>query len=171
MGTQNKKTMDFSVNQYGYKLPQIEAYLLKEGLLRLDSITSLKGDSLSEKIMDFFEQNNVYSTYTVSDDSLQCSSGKRRTIGDIFRIIKYYEADVSLEDIYNEVDNLTRERKLYATLCGTAKGITYQLARVVMANSGGYSSTCYCDYFGFGFVPKTNIGYTPSEYKLEINNA
>lgn len=92
------------------KLENVEKKLLEERVIRLKGFykSEKKGLTLKEFLINFFtEYNNEYQTIYKDTKELQTDVGKRRSLGDIFLICKYYYPDVTLKEVvkilYNDL--------------------------------------------------------------------
>lgn len=91
------------------KLEEIETKLLSEGLLHLiDEYTGKKYKcrckTLKSFISSFFNYLNYYYV-TYRDTEYYCDSDRNRSLGDVFRICKYYFPDCTLKEVTETVWN------------------------------------------------------------------
>jgi hypothetical protein len=94
------------------KLEEIEKKILEQRVVRLQGFykSQKKELSLKEFLINFFTQyNNENKTIYKDDKGLQTDVGKRRSLGDIFLICKYYYPKVTLKEVieilYNNLFN------------------------------------------------------------------
>lgn len=84
-----------------HKLYSLEQKLLKTENLRLAKFFKKNlPDNLKAFLKEFFKNyNNEHPTIYVTSKSEQTSVGRRRSLGDIFKICKYYYPDCNLQDV------------------------------------------------------------------------
>jgi hypothetical protein len=94
------------------KLEEIEKKILEQRVVRLQGFykSQKKELSLKEFLINFFTQyNNENKTIYKDDKSTQTDVGKRRSLGDIFLICKYYYPKATLKEVveilYNDLFN------------------------------------------------------------------
>lgn len=70
-----------------------------------------------EKFIENFinKYRNIYNTY--NKNSIQCGIGRRRSLGDIYQIIKYYYPNISLLEVKNILTNLCVNNKINTNVC------------------------------------------------------
>ena len=100
-----------------YTFEQVESYLNQERILKLRDVPSLKGETLTQKLTSFFQENNNCPTIYTSSNILQCGSHKRRSVGDIYNILRFYVPNVRLQDIYNSLIELLKSQYIETLVC------------------------------------------------------
>ena len=78
--------------------------------LRMRGVLKKRKETLEEFLIKFFNEfNNTKQTIYVESEHLQTDIGKRRSIGDIFRICQYYYPECTVQEVknilYNELPN------------------------------------------------------------------
>lgn len=72
--------------------------------IRLVPMKKRRSESLQEFLVKFFtEWNNEKETIYVDDRATQTPPGKRRSLGDIFSICRYYYSDCTLKEVLNQL--------------------------------------------------------------------
>ena len=77
------------------------------------------------------QYNYKYDTVFVKNDysaRVQCFSGKRRSLGDIYLICKYYYPNCRIEEVLTILINLLQERKIYGSYCSTINKYVFHLS-------------------------------------------
>lgn len=94
------------------KLEEIEKKILEQRVVRLQGFykSQKKELSLKEFLINFFTQyNNENKTIYKDSKEVQTDVGKRRSLGDIFLICKYYYPKATLKEVveilYNDLFN------------------------------------------------------------------
>lgn len=102
----------------------------------------------------FTEYNREYSTRHLNK-RLQCHLGRRRSLGDLYRIVKHYYPKATLKEVL---------RVLYVELPEELKGFRISFCSEIKRKVFYYS------YFRNTFVGNTRdeFGITPNEYKNEL---
>lgn len=98
--------------------------------IRLQGLLKKRNESPTEFLVKFFTKwNNEKDTLFVENKSVQTDTGRRRSIGDIYRIMQHYYPDITLEEVtrilYQELpEKVERFRSSY---CSTInKRVFYQ---------------------------------------------
>lgn len=72
--------------------------------LKLANISKKKKESLHEFLIRFFTMlNNANATVFAGTKEIQTPAGRRRSLGDIYIICKYYYPNVTLEEVLGEL--------------------------------------------------------------------
>ena len=100
-----------------YSFEKVQDYLDKETPFNLP-VHLNENLSVKEVILDFFEKNTEYDSNYLNGDS-QCTRGRRRSMGDIYIILKQQGFSFSLEEIYNALIDLAKEGQLRGIQCCT----------------------------------------------------
>ena len=75
--------------------------------IRLEKTLKRRRETLQEFLIKFFKEwNNEKKTIYVDDDSIQTNTGKRRSLGDIYMICKYYYPNCTLTEVLNLLYNV-----------------------------------------------------------------
>ena len=93
--------------------------------IRLEKTLRSRKESLKDFLIKFFKDyNENKNTIYVDDKSIQTDTGRRRSLGDIFRICKYYYPECTLKDIlillYREIPIIIT-RGFRTSYCSTIK--------------------------------------------------
>lgn len=103
---------------------------LEEKILKIYGDETLKfgGDfkrKLSEKkpefMLKFFERNDAYETIFTESKKLQCNRGCRRSLGDIYMILKYYYPRCTLASIIPYFYGKDKLKTLASQFCGSTQ--------------------------------------------------
>lgn len=73
----------------------------------------------------FSSYNNHYDTFNKNGKC--CSCGRRRSLGDIYLITKYYYPDTSIFEVLNILNTLLKEGELHASYCNTINKMVYYI--------------------------------------------
>lgn len=118
--------------------------------LRIRGLLKKRNETLEEFLIKFFNNyNNNKETLFVETKEVQTPPGKRRSIGDIYAICKYYYPTCTIRDVVNIVYNVlpTEVPRFRSSLCNQIKKrVFYQGAedqQSAMYNTGNV------DEFGF----------------------
>ena len=100
----------------------IEDEIRVQGLLRFNDSGLLDFSTIWNKkypsyIKDFFLINFNYTTVYVNTGHHQCNDGRRRSLGDIYRILKYYDSTLTYKELVALLDKEVRENKLSVSYC------------------------------------------------------
>lgn len=91
---------------------EIEQQILSRNTrpIRLERLLKRRTESLQEFLERFFEQwNNDRNTIYCDDSSVQTDMGRRRSLGDIYMICKYYYPNCTLNEVLNLLINVLPE--------------------------------------------------------------
>jgi hypothetical protein len=108
------------------------------------------GNNIQNFFNSFFEINDDKNTVFVSNNLIQTSLKKRRTITDIYLISKYYFPRIKLSTVYSELVRLIMGKKIVSSLCGDINSRVYRL---------NYAPSKY----GFN-------GFPADEYRVDFEN-
>jgi len=94
-----------------------------QGLLRKSRGAAGRNETLNQFLVKFFtDWNTNKNTLFTDDDSVQTVSGRRRSLGDLFMIIKYYYPRVTLKELFTELNNLTSNTSgMRTSYCSTIR--------------------------------------------------
>jgi hypothetical protein len=131
----DNETIKEKIQQYGKELISVK------GLLKLDDKKDKKYEyDLSEFIYTLLvDFNNKYNTIYLDRHmagSIQCVHSKRRSLGDIFRICKYYHPECTIEEVLQILIKLCIDKRISGSRCGQIhKYVFYVREGDVFANS------------------------------------
>lgn len=118
--------------------------------LRIRGLLKKRNETLEEFLIKFFNNyNNNKETLFVETKEVQTPPGKRRSIGDIYAICKYYYPTCTIRDVVNIVYNVlpTEVPRFRSSLCSQIK------KRVFYQGTEDQQSAMYdtgnVDEFGF----------------------
>lgn len=96
------------------KVKQIEEQLLKQPKIRLNKfLRKNKGNSVKEFIILFLNKlNNEYETIYYEDKKIHTPAGKRRSLGDIFILTKYYHSKATLKEVAQILHSLFNSKEV-----------------------------------------------------------
>ena len=104
------------------RLVEIESDILSaKSLLKLQGIPRdyyKRRKSLELIIDDILWKNKMFKTLYVANSAEQCDCGKRRSQGDLFKILKYYKPEVTFKEFRGALFNLLNEKKIVTLFCG-----------------------------------------------------
>lgn len=113
------------------KFLSLEKQILKKGLLRIkehkDKEVTYR--NLRQFLYDFFYQYNIW-CYTENLEKTEESGHSRRSLIDLFRLVRYYDKSVSLFELYTELANLIKENHIKVFYCTTIERQVYMLPRI-----------------------------------------
>lgn len=92
--------------------------------LRIRGLLKKRNETLEEFLIKFFNNyNNNKETLFVETKEVQTPPGKRRSIGDIYAICKYYYPTCTIRDVVNIVYNVlpTEVPRFRSSLCNQIK--------------------------------------------------
>lgn len=108
---------------------ETEKYLRGRYLLKFRNLTEAKEPTLKEFIAMFFTHNMGDTLFAARTDNpkikglksvagkLQTEHGKRRSLGDIFRICRYYYPQITLEEVFDALYERIRDKKANTSYC------------------------------------------------------
>jgi hypothetical protein len=101
----------------------IEDSVKNKRLLEFD--TNFKFKSMGE----FFAFNNIYDTSVASSQytNKQCFKKKRRSLGDIYRIYKYYYPQITIKEIIEKLQLEIDQNKLSVSYCNDIKKCVFTI--------------------------------------------
>lgn len=133
------------------KLEFIEKKLLKDGVYRFLGLDKLSNEiNLEQFLKEYFKNmNNSFPTVDSKNNRI-CDAQKLRSLGDIYRICKYYYPNVTLEQVGSILNkrrvnpHYTKEKIPFSPswICGTIK------RRVYFVSTGYRGYDNYKDEFG-----------------------
>ncbi len=102
------------IHEHGERLELNSSYYKLEGLEKWQVSSSPK-EFLEVFILRY---NYDYRTIDIHDNVI-CSRGRRRSLGDIYLITKYYTPTATIEDVLTILIKLLKQKKIYASYCST----------------------------------------------------
>lgn len=118
--------------------------------LRIEGLLKKRKETLEEFLINFFNKyNNTKNTLYAGTKEVQTEPGKRRSIGDIYAICKYYYPDCTIRDITEIVYGVLPNEvpRFRSSLCSQIKKrVFYQGAE---NQETGMYNTNNPDEFGF----------------------
>lgn len=103
--------------------------------------------TLESFILDFLKRLNLsYHTYIIDEnlnDKLHCTSYRRRSLGDIYLICKYYFPNCTIEQVLKILIKLTTSHKIGSGYCVTIKKYVFHVEHTIsnFHNPTEYDST------------------------------
>lgn len=96
------------------KIKQIEEQLFNQPKIRLNKfLRKNKGSSVKEFIISFLSKlNNEYETIYYEDKKIHTPAGKRRSLGDIFILTKYYHSKATLKEVAQILHSLFNSKEV-----------------------------------------------------------
>lgn len=126
--------------------------------LRIRGLLKKRNETLEEFLIKFFNNyNNNKETLFVETKEVQTPPGKRRSIGDIYAICKYYYPTCTIRDVVNIVYNVlpTEVPRFRSSLCSQIKKrVFYQGAE---DQQSAMYNTSNPDEFGFTIEDWKNL--------------
>lgn len=92
--------------------------------LRMQGLLRKRKETLEEFLIDFFNvHNNKRDTLFVETKEVQTKPGKRRSIGDIYAICKYYYPNCTIREVTNIIYNIlpTEVPRFRSSMCSQIK--------------------------------------------------
>jgi hypothetical protein len=112
-------------------LEEIEEELLSKPLLKFNRIGDLDLDLKDFIILFFVGLNKYFTTVEVESGNLRTNRNKRRSIGDVYRIVKHYYPEVTLPELFTKMDNIFgREEGFRSSYCTTINKRVYYYSRL-----------------------------------------
>lgn len=99
-----------------YTYEQVEQYLEQQGLLSFRDAAEIPHNSVEELLRGFFLLNVNHLTIT-DKCHIDTTAGRRRSIGDIYRVCKTYSPNVRLEEIQDGLLDLCATRSVGGLIC------------------------------------------------------
>ena len=136
-----------------YSFKQIKEYLHAQPELKFRDLDSLEGVKLKDFLKNFFSlYSENYITIYAKNGVTQTARGKRRSIGDIFRITKYYYPRVALTTVYKEMLLNIQRYKFFSYICGDSGLRVYRDTTRQVYGKGGFFNSFPTDEFGVDFT-------------------
>lgn len=103
------------------RLKQVEKELLQSSLLKLEGLDKNRVVKKKPEIGIRFIINQMHHKPTLyaCNGQFQCYSGKRRSQGDIFKIMKYYYPNITLKEVRQLLFENISDFGLNTDYCGT----------------------------------------------------
>lgn len=130
------------------EIEKVENFILGKGLLKFTDDVNFSKDSTLD---DFITLVSGIFPHTSGVDHFEiCPSAKNRSLGDLFRVLKYYKPEISLKELCDALEKAIIQSKITSFICD---GI----------NKRVYSA--YWTYSGFRWgTPNTN------EFKMNFEH-
>lgn len=130
-----------------YTHEQVEKYLLSLGLLKFVDVDSISHTSSLELVHKFFHYNGECNSHLAghSDMKEHTRENRRRSLGDIFRICRYYNETITLKDVQEHLMELCGQREIGGLICA-------DINKRVWRNSYAYFMCHTFDEFGFDYT-------------------
>lgn len=106
------------------KLKEVQKEYEEQGLLHFDAPGLDATGHLSEVMLNIINIWNV-KYYTKNQNVPMSSPGRHRSTCDLYRIVKYYRPEVSLEEMMDVLWELNAESKIWIMHCSTIGRCTY----------------------------------------------
>ncbi len=136
-----------------YSFKEIKEYLMAQPELKFRDLDSVEGIKLKDFLKNFF---SIYSerhvTIYAKNGVTQTAHGRRRSIGDIFRITKYYYPKVRLTTVYKEMLLNIQRYKFFSYICAETKLRVYRDTTREVYGKGGFFNSEPIDEFGVDFT-------------------
>jgi hypothetical protein len=128
---------------------ETEKFLQGRFLLKFKNLDVAKEATIEEFINNFFIYSNYETIFAARSDNpkrkglktvngkLQTDGGRRRSLGDIFRICRYYFPDVTLEQVFDCLCNRIIEKTSNTSFCNQTK------RRMYYSTEKGYGGNIY----------------------------
>lgn len=100
-----------------YTLKQIKTFLKKEPFLKFSGLEKPDEKNPVAFIERFFHYNKQRQTVYVGNGHVQCESGLRRSIGDIFKICYHYFPKLTMTTLYKTLIRMSSEGKVISSIC------------------------------------------------------
>lgn len=103
--------------------------------VRLQGVLKKRKETLEQFIVKFFTKFNLEKdTIFVNTLEVQTSHGKRRSLGDIYMICKYYYPDVTVEEIAKIIYTNLRTHRLRSSFCYNVKKRVWYYSETAESN-------------------------------------
>lgn len=147
---------------------KMEAYLDKKDDLYFQDVTSFQSTNTIDAVLECLQINNEHYTLFVSDNTTQCRYFKRRSIGDIYKIVKHYLPDTKIEEIKKGLEYHCNNSKLMTLICPDIHKRVWRYVRY----SGGKFCSYNMDEYGLTYdieFPASSIYKDAEEEKSYLN--
>lgn len=116
--------------------------------IRVQGLLKKRKESLRDFLIAFFEDwNERFNTIYVNTKEVQTDTGRRRSLGDIYMICKYYYPNCTLSEVFETLHDLCSNRQGFRT------SYCYTINKRVYYYEGGSQNsimnTGQTDEFGF----------------------
>lgn len=141
-----------------YSFSKIKEHILSQGsLLKFEGISK---NDLPEKNIDdfmsrFFYYNAKYRTVYAANGAGQTPANKRRSVADIYRIVRYYFPNASLTKLYKRLTQLVKDNVISSAFCEV-------IGKRVYRKRDGYENTSF-----FNGTMTDEYGVDFEEFDLE----
>lgn len=101
------------------------------------------------------QYNYKYDTVFVKNDystRIQCFSGKRRSLGDIYLICKHYYPNCKIEEVLSILINLLQNKEIYGSYCTTIHKYVFHLSSTLTKTN---CEVEYCEEYYFSDFVET----------------
>jgi hypothetical protein len=98
-----------------YKPIEIKTFLRGQPKIKFASLAKPEELTPREFVKNFFKYNSLNTVYL--NNQIQTEGGKRRSVGDIFRITYFYFPKVKLRTIYEALLESISENKVLSSIC------------------------------------------------------
>jgi hypothetical protein len=97
-----------------------KSLLEKNDYYKLKGLENWQTSSTLYDFLDIFinHYNNQYFTIDINGNYI-CDPQRRRSLGDIWLISRYYISDVTIEEVLSTLIELCKDRQIYASYCTT----------------------------------------------------
>lgn len=112
----------------GYSFDEVAKYLDSLPRIKLTDGLERSKVSLEDDILRTINLNNFSSTVIVLDGSLHTKQGKRRSFGDLYRLLKYHRRKMSVEDFANALAKLVANNVIASYHCGVIRKRVFHFA-------------------------------------------
>lgn len=100
-----------------YKLKQVKQYLLEQSAVRFKGIVTPTEKNPVDFLKNFFVHNSSKETVFHEGTVLYEAAGRRRSIGDIYRIAAFYFPKLTLTTTYKTLIQMCAEGKIISSIC------------------------------------------------------
>lgn len=159
-----------------YTFKQVKTHLRQQSGLKFKGFTKEDvGTNLESFLENILIYNNKYPTVYTTNGQTQTGAGKRRSIGDLFRLTYFYFPKITLTTLYTSLLKLVIEKKALSSICEATGLRVYRAAKdgEITYFNGTPTDEFYTDFKQFEEFKqcksaKDYWGYTFKEDKINF---
>lgn len=161
-----------------YSFKEIKKHILSEPLLKVEGVTTVP-ETIKEFLDLFLNDWNRSSRTLYLNNIAQTQKGRRRTMSDIYRIVRHYYPDAKLSEVYRAIVELIEENRICSAFCEVVRGRVYRgtMASTYQKGEGFFNSTPtdeygidFSQYPQFDNLRKNEIGWGNTYYTSIIKS-
>lgn len=135
-----------------YSFRELKEHFRAQPVIRFQGLEAPDEKNIEAFLRVFFSKyNRVYPTVYASNGAMQTRAGKRRSIGDIYRLCFYYFPKVRLTTVYKTLLKCIRDYSFFSYICHATGLRVYRDNTQDVYGGGNFFNGPFIDEYGVDF--------------------